>query len=328
MIVTPKSDSEMDSDVEIGSDSEESLPIDPPQLEIPEDPLRTSFSDPIGRIIVDDHAYDILEVIFSSQGLVGCGTVCYLARRDDEEYIIKDHWVLGGKDVALNEVEMLREMQGVHGVPELVEYWLVEIAPNEVLGSIKGTSHTHIHLVLKPRAWPLHAFQTKVELVSALWDIVKSAYLFISVEDRGILHRDCSLNNAMIEDDGDRTHGLLIDWEFTVHIDAGRKYAIGGTGTLPFMSHSLLWQLSEAVGDPATSARSWKAKVSTSSLAKPPPLILHHYHNDLESLFYVFVFICIEFRGPLGVRRDLSAHRSQDWLPHLWAAVVKEIVVS
>ncbi|KAG2104744.1 uncharacterized protein F5147DRAFT_579743 [Suillus discolor] len=57
-----------------------------------------------------------------------------------------------------------------------------------------------------------------------------------------------------------------------------------------------------------------------SSLAKLPPLIQHHYHDDLESLFYILVHICIEFRGPLGVRRDLSADRSQEWLPHLWSA--------
>ncbi|KAG1898433.1 uncharacterized protein F5891DRAFT_899785, partial [Suillus fuscotomentosus] len=146
-------------------------------------PLRATFSTPIGRIIVNDHAYDILELIFSSQGLVGRGTVCYLARRNGKEYIIKDHWVLGGKDVALNEVKMLGEMRGVRGVPELVEYWLVEIAPNEVdetmnyrykvFGSIRGTSRTHVRLVLKPRARPLHAFRTRVELVSALRDIVK-----------------------------------------------------------------------------------------------------------------------------------------------------------
>ncbi|KAG1733314.1 hypothetical protein EDB19DRAFT_2001984 [Suillus lakei] len=100
----------------------------------------------------------------------------------------------------------------------------------------------------------------------------------------------------------------------------GQKYTISGTGTLPFMSCSLLWQLSEAVGDVATSACSWKAKLATSSLTKPPPLILHHYHDDLKSLFYVFVCICIEYRGPLGVKRDLSADRSQEWLPHLWSA--------
>ncbi|KAG2125088.1 hypothetical protein DEU56DRAFT_916696 [Suillus clintonianus] len=317
IIDAPESDLEMDVDVEMSSDSEEILPPDPPQLEIPQDPLRASFSDPIGRIRVKNHTYDILEVIFSSQGLVGRGTVCYLARRDDEEYIIKDYWVLGGKDDALNEVEMLREMQGVRGVPKLVEYWLVKIAPNEVWGSIKGTSRTHVRLVLKPRARPLHAFQTKLELVSALQDIVRVQQ--IAVEDCGVLHRDCSLNNSMIEDDGNRTNGLLIDWEFAVHITAGQKYTIGGTGTIPFMSHSLLWQLSEAVGDLPTSARSWKVKVASPSLSKPPPLILHHYQDDLESLFYVFVCICIEYRGPLGVKCDLSVNRKQEWLPHLWS---------
>ncbi|KAG2112342.1 uncharacterized protein F5147DRAFT_650973 [Suillus discolor] len=46
---------------------------------------------PIGKIQVNDNWYDILEVIFSSHGLVGCGTICYLARKDNQEYIIKDH---------------------------------------------------------------------------------------------------------------------------------------------------------------------------------------------------------------------------------------------
>ncbi|KAG1720477.1 hypothetical protein EDB19DRAFT_1917944 [Suillus lakei] len=279
-----ESDLEMGSDMEMSLSLEESLPQDPPQLEMPEDPLHRSFSDPIGRIT----------------GLVGCSTVCYLARRDDEEYIIKDHWVLGGKDAVLNKVRMLWEMQGVHGAPELVEYWLVEIVPNE------------------PRARPLHVFQTKLELVSALQDIVIVQH--IVVEDCGVLHCDCSLNNAMIEDDDNGTNGLLINWEFTVHIDMGRKYTIGGTGMLPFMSRSLLRQLSEAVGDVATSARSWKAKLAVSSLTKPPPLILHHYHDDLKLLFYIFVCICIEYRGPLGVKCDLLADRSQEWLPHLWSA--------
>ncbi|KAG2056115.1 hypothetical protein BDR06DRAFT_970251 [Suillus hirtellus] len=128
---TPKSNSGTDSGMETGFD-EESLPIDLPQLEIPQDPLHATFLTPIGRIIVNDHVYDILKLIFSSQGLIGCSTVCYLARRNGKEYIIKDHWVLGCKDVALNKDKMMWEMQGVCGMPELVEYWLVEIAPNEV----------------------------------------------------------------------------------------------------------------------------------------------------------------------------------------------------
>ncbi|KAG2092810.1 uncharacterized protein F5147DRAFT_779553 [Suillus discolor] len=284
------SESESDSDVKTPH-SKLNLPMDPPQIEIPEDPLRQPFSEPIGRITVNDHAYDILELIFSSQGLVGRGTVCYLARRDNEEYIIKDHWVLGGKDAVLNEVDMLHEMKGVHGIPELVEYWLVEVVPGEVD---------------KTMSYRYKVFES---IKGALRDIVKIQQT--AVEEWGILYRDCSLNNAMIWDDGNGGQGTLIDWEFAVHIVAGRKYAISGTGTLLFMSRSLLWQLSEAVAGRQSSQHS--------PLQRPPPLILHHYHDDLESLFYVFVCICIEFRGPLGVRCDLSADRSQEWLPHRWS---------
>ncbi|KAG2096726.1 uncharacterized protein F5147DRAFT_778235 [Suillus discolor] len=236
------SESKSDSDAKTPH-SKLNLPMDPPQIEIPEDPLCQPFSEPIGRITVNDHAYDILELIFSSQGLIGRGTVCYLARRDDKEYIIKDHWVLGGKDAVLNEVNMLHEMKGVHGIPELVEYWLVEVAPGEV-----------------------------DETMSYRYKVFESIKVQqTAVEERGILHHDCSLNNTMIWDDGNGGQGTLIDWEFAMHIVAGQKYAIGGTGTLPFMSCSLLWQLSEAVGDQVTSLRSWKAKLAMQSSATPPP---------------------------------------------------------
>ncbi|KAG1789203.1 uncharacterized protein HD556DRAFT_1447263 [Suillus plorans] len=300
---------------------------DPPETEIPTDPLRTYPSQPIGKILVNNHTYDILELIFSSQGLVGRGTVCYLARRDNEEYIIKDHWVLGDKNVALNEVTMLQAMQGVRGVPQLFEHWLVEIGPQEVdetmsyrgkiWQSIKGTSRTHVHLVLKPRARPLHTFRTKVELISVIQDIVRIQQ--IAVEERGILHRDCSLNNSMIEDDSNGSHGTLIDWEFAVRILQGQKYAIGGTGTAPFMSHSLLFQLSEAVGGRAMSQNSWKH--ASHSHIQAPPLIKHGCQDDLESVFYVFVWICIGYRGPLGVKRVLGPWKQSegDWLLHLWS---------
>jgi hypothetical protein len=127
-------------------------------------------SSPIGKIRVNDNWYDILEVIFLSHGLVGCGTVCYLAQKDDQEYIIKDHWVLGNADDEdiLNEVVMLKKMQGVHGIPELVEFSKVKLSTGEVdntrvyryqeLPSLVGTWRTHFRLVMKPRGRPLHKF--------------------------------------------------------------------------------------------------------------------------------------------------------------------------
>ncbi|KAG1887558.1 uncharacterized protein F5891DRAFT_966720 [Suillus fuscotomentosus] len=136
----------------------------------------------ISPITVNDHEYLLLKVLFSCQGLVGRGTVCYLARRNGEEYIVKDHWVKGNKDAVLNEVKMLEEMEGVSGVPELVEYWLVEVEkgqPDEtqnyrqiIHSSTMNMSRTHVRLVLKPQARPLHMFRSRKEFVKIIRDIV------------------------------------------------------------------------------------------------------------------------------------------------------------
>ncbi|KAG2146609.1 uncharacterized protein EDB93DRAFT_1250892 [Suillus bovinus] len=271
------------------------------QLDIPDDPLHLPLPDPIGQILVNDHTYDILEVISSSQGLVGRGTICYLAWRGDEEYIVKDHWVLGSKVDALNKVKMLQAMKDVHGVPQFIDHWLVEIKPGEVdqmglycyklLNSLQGAIRTHVHLVLKPCTRPLYMFQTKAELLGDIIRIQKTA-----VEEKGILHRDCSLNNSMIEDDSNGSHGTLIDWEFAMFIAQGQKYARGGTGTMPFMS-----------------------QVAPVPALRGSRLIIHHYEYDLKSVFYVFIWICIGYKGPLSVKSVLD--RRYNWLVHKWSTI-------
>jgi hypothetical protein len=65
-------------------------------------------------------------------------------------------------------------------------------------------------------------------------NVQSNTYCYLSVqrqavELRKVLHRDSSLNNAMIEDDGDGSHGMLIDWEFAVDIVEGEQYVVGGT---------------------------------------------------------------------------------------------------
>ncbi|KAG1896337.1 uncharacterized protein F5891DRAFT_958738, partial [Suillus fuscotomentosus] len=133
-------------------------------LTITINPKMTSFE----GIAVNENIYNLLKVIFCNQGLVGRRTVCYLARRDGEEFIIKDHWVKGDKSVVLNEVEMLKALKDIPGVPQYVEHCLVEVEPGKVddtqmyrqkiYNSTQGVYHTHVCLVLKPRARPLHEF--------------------------------------------------------------------------------------------------------------------------------------------------------------------------
>ncbi|KAG1832610.1 hypothetical protein DFJ58DRAFT_736302 [Suillus subalutaceus] len=152
---------------------------------------QTEMTESIYSIRVGEKIYTIKRILFVTRGLVGRGTVCYLVTLDNEDYIIKDHWVLGKDDnVVLNEIKMLELIDNVPGIPRLVDYWVVERSDGEPditrkywhkeRRSTRGTSRTH-------------------EFVRALRDIIK--ILQTAVEERQILHRDCSLNNAMILDE-------------------------------------------------------------------------------------------------------------------------------
>ncbi|KAG1796565.1 hypothetical protein EV424DRAFT_1546970 [Suillus variegatus] len=79
-------------------------------IEIPNNPLLEPLPEPIGKIQVNDHYYDILKIIFSRQGLAGHGTVCYLVKKDGQDYIIKDYWAIGGNKEALNKMKMMEKI--------------------------------------------------------------------------------------------------------------------------------------------------------------------------------------------------------------------------
>ncbi|KAG1849012.1 hypothetical protein F4604DRAFT_1935094 [Suillus subluteus] len=259
---------------------------------------------PCGQIHVKDKIYTILKILFTTKGLVGCGTVCYLVSLDGEEYIIKDHWVQGGEEKVLNEINMLKAMSGIPGVPELVDDWLVERSDNTVdqmqdyrhmeNPSIRGTHHMHILLVMKPCARPLHAFRMLKEFMRVLRDIAIIQHMAV---EHSILHCDCSLYNVMIMGEPNDSNGLLIDWEFAVYITSNDEYSIGGTGTIPFMSHMLLAQMAKLQ---SKAAQQEPHKSSSKTLVLPPFRVSQSFGDDLESLFYVFAYVCIKYGGPNG----------------------------
>ncbi|KAG1886286.1 hypothetical protein F4604DRAFT_1675922 [Suillus subluteus] len=295
------------------------------------------FSHIIAAINFGSLEADILHHKFAAQGLVGHGTVCYLVTLDNEDYIIKDHWVLGSDDqVVLNKIKMLELMDGVPGVPKLVDHWVVERSDGKSditrkyqqkeRRSTRGTSRTHVRLVLKPCGHPLHMFRTLKEFVRALRDIIKIQQA--AVEERQILHWDCSLNNAMILDDLGGSEGFLIDWEFAVHIAADHKYPIGGTGTVPFMSRRLLNQVIALQEEANLESQKKKEnrgcksvknpKSSSDSLALPISYVVQGHADDLESLFFVFAWVCIKFSGPHGM---VCQERLPNSLLHRWTSL-------
>jgi hypothetical protein len=61
------------------------------------------------------------------------------------------------------------------------------------------------------------------------------------------------------------------------------------------------------------------------------PMIRHTYHDDLESMFYVFAWICIMFQGPMGEDRcledvvDRDPDKMEMWLPERWHGTPAEV---
>jgi Fungal protein kinase len=102
------------------------------------------------------------------------------------------------------------------------------------------------------------------------------------LEKGRILHRDISVHNIMISTSPQSPKGFLIDLDFAVEIGPdllaiGPSGALHRTGTLPFISIGVLMKH------------------------------IHTYRHDLESFFYVFVWLCIAYDGPNKRRNPLPA---------------------
>jgi len=123
----------------------------------------------------------------------------------------------------------------------------------------------HCCLVVSPAGRPLKAYTSVRELLEALRDAIAGHKSLI--EDGKILHRDISENNIIITEsasDGS-PKGRLIDLDLAKELDNVPSGAGHRTGTLQFMAIEVL----QGKG--------------------------HTYRHDLESFFYVFIWMCIRY---------------------------------
>ncbi|XMA19891.1 hypothetical protein WAI453_012682 [Rhynchosporium graminicola] len=124
-------------------------------------------------------------------------------------------------------------------------------------------NRVHYCLVTSPAGRPLHKYQSVRELLEALRDAIQGHRSLL--EDGKILHRDISENNIIItENPAEGTpKGRLIDLDLAKELDSMPSGARHRTGTMQFMAIEVL----EGKG--------------------------HTYRHDLESFFYVFIWMCI-----------------------------------
>ena len=126
----------------------------------------------------------------------------------------------------------------------------------------KYSNRTYGCLAISPAGRALSTFTSINELLTALRDAIKG-HRSLYIEGR-ILHRDISENNVIITDPAstDGFTGLLIDLDLAKIVGSGRSGARHQTGTVEFMAIQVLQKAA------------------------------HTYRHDLESFFYVLIWIC------------------------------------
>ncbi|KAI9770677.1 MAG: hypothetical protein M1839_003061 [Geoglossum umbratile] len=137
-------------------------------------------------------------------------------------------------------------------------------------------------LVVSPPGRAIHEFESVLEYLEVCRDVIKGHRSLY--QDGKILHRDISKNNIIITDaeKEEDPSGMLIDLDLAKELDSGPSGARHRTCTMEFMAIEVL------------EGRA------------------HTYRHDLESFFYVFLWVIIRYGQ--GTDNDLpTKSRLQGW---------------
>ncbi|KAL7892764.1 hypothetical protein HDV63DRAFT_233201 [Trichoderma sp. SZMC 28014] len=129
------------------------------------------------------------------------------------------------------------------------------------------TNRVHRRVVLQDYGRPLYTASSPAALIAALESCVRGHE---SLRQHGFLHRDISINNLVIDEDGPPGRkGFLIDLDLAIREQQTKGSGTKGkTGTRAFMAIGVLFD-------------------------EP-----HSFMHDLESFFWVLFWTCIHFDGP------------------------------
>lgn len=207
------------------------------------------------------------ELIATADYIVGPGTTCYVASTStigEPGIVIKFSWREDEEPTELRLLQRAHE-RNAWGVIQLLGYQdLVNIADLRQGLHFPQTfiNRTFSCVATTPLGRPIRQFKSIPELLEILRDLVKALQsLYVNAR---ILHRDVAIKNLIItpQHSADSPKGVLLDFNFALDLDNVRPIEpmVGSDG---FMAIGIL-----------SGQR-------------------HTYRHDLESLFYVFLWIAI-----------------------------------
>ena len=149
--------------------------------------------------------------------------------------------------------------------------------------------------MISPAGRAIRDFGSISELLKALRDAIKAHRSLYTAGK--ILHRDISENNIIITDpkEADGFTGMLIDQDLAKEIGTGPSGARHQTGTMEFMAIQVLRRIS------------------------------HTYRHDLESFFYVLLWICGRRAWERGYRCKAAHQPRESMLSKWYTGSYKEI---
>ncbi|UKZ74422.1 hypothetical protein TrVFT333_002090 [Trichoderma virens FT-333] len=131
----------------------------------------------------------------------------------------------------------------------------------------KPPNRVHRRIIVQDYGRPIYKASSPAALVAALESCIRGHE---SLRKAGFLHRDVSVNNVLIDEDGPPSRkGFLIDLDLAIRESREKASgAKGKTGTRAFMAIGLLF------GEE------------------------HCFMHDLESFFWVLFWVCVNYDGP------------------------------
>ena len=135
----------------------------------------------VKAIFVNGHQYEVVYLIYSLQSMTGRGTFIWLVVRESKWYILKDSWIQVSRvGSEIEFLEKLKDDKGLEGhIPHIVEGEDVCVG-----GSVDSTgryhtkvgglhnAHTHRRLVMSPIGKQITSFESIVEFISVLINII------------------------------------------------------------------------------------------------------------------------------------------------------------
>ncbi|KAJ2916729.1 hypothetical protein MD484_g3724, partial [Candolleomyces efflorescens] len=110
---------------------------------------------------------------FVRSTLCGRGTICWPAlNAKGERFIIRDYWLSGGQS---NEFELLEDVQGLHGVCQMVSYEASRAQTSDFWGNRGGSAfqnRTATRIVMKAYGPTIENFSSPEQVLAALRDAI------------------------------------------------------------------------------------------------------------------------------------------------------------